>query len=106
MGAVYFINRHFLSNAHPCETDCRDVEGGATVTLFSVDAAFNYMKAQFFGDWDSARCILATAAQRRLARSPCSITTHWMCSADSFVPPGQQWASWYKLHQLASARAL
>ena len=58
------------------------------------------------GKWDGWGKQLKLAAQRRLARSPCSNTTHWMCSADSFVSPGQQWASWYKLHQLASVRGL
>ena len=58
------------------------------------------------GKWDGCGKQLKLAAQRRLARSPCRNTTHWMCSADSFVPSGQQWASWYKLHQLASTRAL
>ena len=60
MGAVYFFNRHFLSNAHPCQIDCTYLEGGGTVALFSVDAAFNYMKAQFFSNWTSASRILAT----------------------------------------------
>ena len=60
MGALYFFNGHFLSNAHPCHIECRDLQGDGTVALFSVDAAFNYMKAQFFGDWDSASRILAS----------------------------------------------
>ena len=60
VGAVYFFNCNFLSNAHPCQIDCTYLKGGGAVTLFSVDAAFNYMKAQFFGDWDSASRILAT----------------------------------------------
>ena len=65
MDAVYFFNHHFLSNAHPCQIDCiyrpgRGWHCYGTVNLFSVDAAFNYIKAQFFGDWDSAHRILAS----------------------------------------------
>ena len=50
--ALYFFDGHFLSNAHRRHIDCRDLHGDDTVTctLFSVDAAFNYTKAQFFGD--------------------------------------------------------
>jgi ribA/ribD-fused uncharacterized protein len=60
VGALYFFNAHFLSNAHPCHIDCRDLQGDGTVALFSVDVAFNYMKAQFFDDWVSASRILAS----------------------------------------------
>jgi predicted NAD-dependent protein-ADP-ribosyltransferase YbiA (DUF1768 family) len=55
---LYFLNGHFLSNAHPCHIECIDLQGGGTVALFSVRAAFNYMKAQFFGNWVSANRVL------------------------------------------------
>ena len=62
MGALYFFNAHFLSNAHPCQIDCTDLQGNETVTLLSVDAAFNYMKAQLFGDSASATRICASGS--------------------------------------------
>ena len=40
-------------------------------------------------------CLQVTvAAKKRLARNPFKDVAYWMCSADSFVPQGSQWASW------------
>ena len=50
VGALRFFNGHFLFNVHPCHIDCRDLQRDGIVALFSVDAAFNHMKAQFCGD--------------------------------------------------------
>jgi hypothetical protein len=58
------------------------------------------MRTFLDGKWGGCGNQLQLAAQRRLARDPCTNTTHWMCSADSFMPPGRLWASWYKLHQV------
>ena len=89
--------------------DCPSRELGACLKFVSDEwgeQVPKQMETSLGGKWDGWGKQLELAAQRRLARSLCQNTTHWMCSADSFVPPGQQWASWYKPHQLASARAL
>ena len=60
-----------------------------------------FLEGKWDGEQPDQRNQLKLAAQRRLARSPCTNTTHWFCSADSFMPMGQLWASWYKWHELA-----
>ena len=59
-----------------------------------------FLEGKWDGQQQDQRNQLKLAAQRRLARSPCA-KTHWLCSADSFLPRGQLWASWYKWHELA-----
>ena len=61
-----------------------------------------FLKGKWDGQEQDQRNQLKLVAQRRLARSPCTNTTHWLFSADSFLPRGQLWASWYKWHELAS----
>ena len=58
MDTLYFLNGHFVSNAHPFHIECIDLQWDGTVALFSVHAAFNYMEVQFFGNWVSANRVL------------------------------------------------
>ena len=70
MDTLYFSNGHFLSNTHQCRIECRDQQGDKTVVLFSVDAAFNYMNAQFFGECTSVCMQTGSLQVIRLQRQP------------------------------------
>ena len=56
------------------------------------------MRTFLGGKWDGwEQNQLKPATQRRLARSPCTNTTHWLCSAESFLPRGRLWAEWVQV---------